>query len=1050
MRSCKSIGFKWFSTICISLFFSLPGSNFAAELPQLVVAPDGRSFLKDGESFFWMSDVAWGLFNRLSLNSPMPDSSAENEVDHYFQVRRDQGFTVIHTWLGAGWMKTNRAGHGPFQTPLNTPLPVLLDDRYFDHVADVIELADRNGLYVMMEVGIVFRSDVPEWWLGGFDADDDGRGDGARDHEAHIRKSYEYGWQIANALKRNGQPLDNLIWSLGQDIHPLREGRVGKFNADNDAEWLVDLVRALAEGISDGTNDVPLSGPDGKSDYSTTLMSFHPGATQVSSLSAGWPASSASWFHADEWLDFNTRQSGRRFLFNDAYFHGLVDDYGLTPPKPVFEGEGGFESGPVAGQPGRVFRDYHIRLQAYWTLLSGGFGYGYGHGNVYPFSDGKISRGSDEPTHWATALFSTGDGQIEHLRNLLENRVVGDLLPDHAAHQKLLITEPGANFSRIVAARSGNGNFGIVYTTNGRSFDIDLSQLSGKKISARWFNPRTGDVTPAGVYEKSRGVHFDPPGQSNTGNSPDGNDWVLVLDDNERLMSIATPGLPGIDVFAPDVLQLPEAGAQYIHVALGAQPSSAIPVTIRQQDGDSDLMVVGSTELTFDPENWDTAQSVLLRADNDADSVNGTATFTVGSPGYRNAAITVMEVDDDLLSNNAMPVELESDEVSTGQPVAAPVLNIPPIAQADSLTVLEGTVDNELAVLMDNGDGADSDGDGDRLRISAVVEDGMASGLMSVNAAADKLLYTPPENFAGVDRFRYTINDDRGGYSSASVVIETLNVDNDPPKLDSMCNYIVTEGSELRFSMKAPDPDGGQGILTVDLSAFPSGANFNAESREFSWTPTRSDILPSPYAMSVIATDRLDSTMTTAQTIEVLVSKQTDDMPVLQQGCIIAIEAEDYSSNDKRSNHQWERHVALPNVPTGYSGVAAMRVLPEDYTTWKDGFPRRAPGIEYDIDFSSTGTYTLWVRGYSSDGNSNSFHAGLNGKADSGLTDINIDPGLSWKWVSAGHVEIPKIGRHTLNIWARETGLVIDKIVLSRYPEFLPQGMGPTASKVIR
>jgi hypothetical protein len=1033
------------SAACIGLILLLPGSNFAAELPQLVVSPDGRSFTQDGKPFFWMGDDAWGLFNKLSLNSTVPDSSAANEFEHFFQVRREQGFSVIHTWLGAGWMKTNRERSAPFQSPLNTASPVLINQDYFENVADVVQLADQHGLYITMEVGIVFRSDVPEWWLGGFDANDDGEGDGAKDHEAHIRKSYEYGWKIANALKRNGQPLDNLIWGLGQDIHPLRERRVGKFNADNDAEWLVDLVRALAEGIADGTNDVPLSGPDGKADYSTTLMSFHPGATQVSSLSAGQPGSSATWFHDDEWLDFNTRQTGRRFLFNDAYYFGLVDDYRRAPTKPVLEMEGGFESGPAAGEPGRVFRDYHVRLQAYWTYLSGSFGFGYGHGSVYPFSEGETTRGTDEPMHWTTALLATGAGQLKYLRNLLEDRVVGNLLPDHAAAQKLLVTEPGSNFSRIVAARARDGSFGIIYATNGRSFDVDLTQLSGNKVNARWFNPRTGEVTTAGVHSNSNSVHFDPPGQSNSGDSPKGNDWVLVLDDSERLKPITTPDLPGIDVFAPDVLQLPEAGTQYIHVALGAQPSSSVEVTVSQQDGDSDLTIVGSTELNFDEENWDTAQSVLLRADNDVDSVDGTATVTLSSPGFRSADITVVEIDDDLLSINAVPVDVESGASSSEQPVATPVINIPPIAQADSLTVLEGTVDNELAVLTDNGDGADSDGDGDLLRISAVVGEGAASGVMAVNAAADRLLYTPPRDFSGIDRFRYTITDDRGGFSTASVVIETLNVDNDPPGLGAMCNYIVTEGSELRFSMMAPDPDGGQGTLDVDLSAFPAQAQFNAETREFSWTPTRDDASQSPYLMSVSVTDRLDSSMTETQMIQVLVNKQTEGVTIRQQGCVIAFEAEDFSSNDERSGHQWERHVALPKVPAGYSGTAAMRVLPEDYSTWKDGFARRAPEVEYEIDFASSGTYSLWVRAYSSDGNSNSFHTGLNGKTNAGLTNIEIDPGLSWKWVKAGDIDVPTTGGHALNIWARETGLVIDKIVLSRYPDFTPKGAGPVS-----
>jgi len=205
------------AAVCTAVFLLLPVSNLAADLPKLAVSPDGRSFLKDGEPFFWLGDDAWGLFNKLSLESTVPGSSASNEVEYYFQARRDQGFTVIHTWLGAGWMSTNRSGDAPFQSPLNTSGPVQLNENYFDHIGDVIALANQDGLYIMMDVGMVLRSNVPTWWIGGFDADGDGRGDGLEDHQAHLRKSYEYGWRIANALKRNGQPFDNLIWGLGQD-----------------------------------------------------------------------------------------------------------------------------------------------------------------------------------------------------------------------------------------------------------------------------------------------------------------------------------------------------------------------------------------------------------------------------------------------------------------------------------------------------------------------------------------------------------------------------------------------------------------------------------------------------------------------------------------------------------------------------------------------------------------------------------------------------------------------------------------------------------------
>ena len=826
----------WLSAVCLGGMLFLPVGNLVADLPKLVVSPDGRSFLKGDEPFIWLGDDAWGLFTRLSLDSPVLNSTAKNEVEHFLMVRRDQGFSVIHTWLATEWMNRNRAGHAPFLAPMNASGPVVLNESYFDHVVEVIELADQYDLYITIEVGAVLRSEVPEWWLGGFDTEGDGKGDSAADHKEHVEKSYEYGWQIANALKRDDQTLDNLVWGLGQDIHPLRGPRVGEHNASNNAEWFTELVRAMAEGIADGTNGAPLKGPDGEADYSTTLMSFHPGATRNSVYAANNPGSSAKWFHSDPWLDFNSRQSGRRFLFNDAYYHGLVNDYGLKPTKPVFEMEGGYESGPVAGQSGRVFRDYHVRLQAYWTMLSGGFGYGYGHGSVYPFSDGVIDRGSEEPIPWMDALQVRGGSQLAHLRHLFEARPFSGLVPDHAARKKLLITEPGSNFKRIVAARSRSGRFGLVYTTNGRPFDVDLSRLSGRKINATWFNPRTGETSIAGVYKKSRRVRFDPPGQVTSGDSVQGNDWVLVLDDAGRVDPIVVSSAPSIDVLSLDVVHIPEAGSRTIDLALGAQPAGLVEVTIGRQGDDPDLLLAGPTILTFRPDNWDTVQSVLVSADNDTDTENGKATLSITAPGYRQAEITIAEVDDDRLIGDEPPLESGIAEAATAEPVTMPGNN-PPVARADRL---------------------------------------------------------------------------------------------------------------------------------------------------------------------------------------------------------IVIEAEDYDENVERGGHRWHRDVVPPHAPTGYSGGAALRVVPEDHVSWRDGFTRRAPEISYDIDFASSGAYTLWVRSYAFGGGSNSFHAGLNGRRNDATTNVNISPYLTWVWVQLGTIKVPKVGRHTLNVWARETGTVIDQLVLSQDPAFTP------------
>jgi hypothetical protein len=52
-----------------------------------------------------------------------------------------------------------------------------------------------------------------------------------------------------------------------------------------------------------------------------------------------------------------------------------------------------------------------------------------------------------------------------------------------------------------------------------------MSRISGAKVKASWFDPRTGTYTAIGDYSNNGTQVFDPPGTAAIGN-----DWVLVLD----------------------------------------------------------------------------------------------------------------------------------------------------------------------------------------------------------------------------------------------------------------------------------------------------------------------------------------------------------------------------------------------------------------------------------------------------------------------------------------------------------------------------------------
>ena len=51
-----------------------------------------------------------------------------------------------------------------------------------------------------------------------------------------------------------------------------------------------------------------------------------------------------------------------------------------------------------------------------------------------------------------------------------------------------------------------------------------LAVLPGDRVNVSWFNPRTGESTPVGVFANEGEKGFRP------GTAGRGEDWVLVLD----------------------------------------------------------------------------------------------------------------------------------------------------------------------------------------------------------------------------------------------------------------------------------------------------------------------------------------------------------------------------------------------------------------------------------------------------------------------------------------------------------------------------------------
>ncbi len=471
----------------------------------LRVSENGRFLARgDGSPFFPIADTAWEIAWRLD----------RSQVEMYLDRRRRQRFNVIAMVAFSG----EEGGHAnpyaahPFELrgrrydpsrPLTTPgsdpgKPGEYD--YWDHLEFILRAAAARGMYVIL---------LPCWGncvAGNY-------ADGAPSSEIifDAPAAYRYGRWLAARFQRCG----NLIWMLGGDrsaVYGERDYR--------------PVFRAMAEGLADGAAGA--GERDGKADYRSTLMSYHP---------RKWEPNSSEWFHLDPWLDFNSIQDQPR-----DQVRAIQHDYRLSPAKPTWLFEGGYE------HRANRYTDWHIRYQSYQTVFAGGFGVTYGNMNIYAFSGDTGSP--DEPQalaarrKWEHSLDDPGARQMQHLLKLMTWLTDAQFL-DRIPDQDLIDGDAGGmqdgeglRSNCILATRGRRGDYAMVYTANGRNIRLKMDRLAGPFMDAFWFDPRTGEWRsgerrfaaatpfqtriPSGAGAPPR--EFDPPGQPR-----DGNDWVLAL-----------------------------------------------------------------------------------------------------------------------------------------------------------------------------------------------------------------------------------------------------------------------------------------------------------------------------------------------------------------------------------------------------------------------------------------------------------------------------------------------------------------------------------------
>jgi arylsulfatase A-like enzyme len=169
----------------------------------------------------------------------------------------------------------------------------------------------------------------------------------------------------------------------------------------------------------------------------------------------------------------------------------------------------------------------------------------------------------------------------------------------------------------------------------------------------------------------------------------------------------------------------------------------------------------------------------------------------------------------------------------------------------------------------------------------------------------------------------------------------------------------------------------------------------------------------------------------------------TSNSGFLESGGHVVFEGEHYSANISRNSHTWVVSSDSTAVGGAYINTSNAGVL---------FIPPNSAETQYNIYFSTPGTYYVWLRGNAPNGTSNAIGVGIDGTPTT--NPINFGKYNSWIWnnfdlkSSPVKVTVSSAGLHTFSIWERKDGTKLDRVMLTTSSS-VPSGNGPTESPIV-
>jgi hypothetical protein len=261
----------------------------------------------------------------------------------------------------------------------------------------------------------------------------------------------------------------NIVWVMGGDYW---------------SPQVLSRTRALVTGLKSS----------GRADW---LFTYHTGPNTSSAAVVG----------DESWLDLNAT-----YAYEDPGLPAQFEqDYGRTPNRPFFLFESRYEQ-----EPDPPVSRLTLRSQAYWSIVSGGAGALFGNNPIWNFENNALFSYSGT---WQSNLDSNGAQDRTRFRMLFSAFDWSSLEPDRS--DTVLTGGQGSGPNAAYAAKSNDSTLAMIYTPSQKQLTIDMTELLGPNVMARWFEPGSGNYATIDTFPNTGSRSFTPPASG---------DWVLVLE----------------------------------------------------------------------------------------------------------------------------------------------------------------------------------------------------------------------------------------------------------------------------------------------------------------------------------------------------------------------------------------------------------------------------------------------------------------------------------------------------------------------------------------